>query len=132
MKRMKWGWAAVAALGILMALGPQTNAADDQGQPPARGRRQTAEERFKKLATDLNLTQEQQDKLKPVLQAQAKKARELRQDTSLSAEDRRAKGRTLREDTAKQVKAILTPEQWEKYQKLQQERRPRRRQQQGN
>ncbi|MHB8521193.1 MAG: hypothetical protein ACYDH9_10595 [Limisphaerales bacterium] len=114
-------------LGSLMAFGPQGNAADNQGQTQAGGRRQTAQERMKKLAADLDLTQEQQDKLKPVFQERNKKQRELRQDTSLSAEDRRAKAKTIRDDTAKQVKAILTPEQWEKYQKLQQPNRQRRR-----
>lgn len=129
MNRMKRGLAVAIVLGSLMAFGPQANAADNQGQTQAGGRRQTAQERMKKLAADLNLTQEQQDKLKPVLQEQSKKLRELRQDTSLSATDRRAKAKTIRDDAAKQIKAILTPEQWEKYQKLQQQNRQRRRSQ---
>lgn len=46
-------------------------------------------DRIKQMAEQLGLTQEQQDKLKTLFADQAKKARELRQDTALTDEQRR-------------------------------------------
>ena len=39
-------------------------------------------------------------------------------DTSLTPEDRRAKMKALRDDTTTQMKAVLTPEQFDKWQKM--------------
>jgi protein CpxP len=70
------------------------------------------------LAQQLNLTDDQKAKVKPVLEAQGKKMSEMRADTSLSQEDRRAKMQAIREETTAQMKAILTPEQFDKWQKM--------------
>ena len=91
-------------------------------------------DRIKQMAEQLGLTQEQQDKLKPILAEEAKKMRELRQDTTLSNEQRREKMAKLREENQKALKdsKILTDDQLKKWEKIQednrkraQERRPR-------
>ncbi len=72
----------------------------------------------------LDLTDAQKTQIKPILEEQAKEIKELRADTSLSQEDRRAKMKTLREGLAAKLKDILTPEQFAKFQKMGQRRPP--------
>lgn len=112
----------LAALGLgLLALSPEAKAQDMTStnapaatapMTPRRGRPVTLEQLTKLLA----LTDEQKTNVDVVLQDQKKKLAELRQDTSLSTEDRRAKSKELRDATTAKMKEILTPEQFAKYQ----------------
>jgi Spy/CpxP family protein refolding chaperone len=70
------------------------------------------------LAQQLNLTDDQKAKVKPILEARDQKMRDLRGDTSLTPEDRRARMKALRDDMTTQMKAVLTPEQFDKWQKM--------------
>jgi len=80
---------------------------------------------LEQMAQQLNLTDDQKPKVKSVMEARDKKVSELRGDTSLSQEDRQAKMKTIREETTTQMKAILTPEQFDKWQQMgQRGRRP--------
>ena len=80
--------------------------------------RPAIQERLKKLSENLNLTDEQKEKLKPIIREQAGKIRELRQNSDLSREDKLAKFKELRQDMDKKIEPILTPEQKEKWKKL--------------
>ena len=44
---------------------------------------------------------------------------DLRQDTSLSQEDKAAKRKAIQEDTTAKMKAVLTAEQFQKWQEMQ-------------
>ena len=66
----------------------------------------------------LNLTADQKPKVQAIMDAQRQKVRDLRGDTSLTPEDRRAKMKALHDDMVTQMKAVLTPEQFDKWQKM--------------
>ena len=68
------------------------------------------------LTTNLSLTAEQVPKVKAVLDEQRTKMGELRNETDQEA--RRTKGQALRAETTAKMKAILTPEQFTKYEKM--------------
>jgi len=51
---------------------------------------------------------------------------DLRQDTSLSREDKMAKRKAIQDDTATQMKAVLTADQFQKWQDMQSQMRSRR------
>ncbi|HXZ80864.1 MAG TPA: hypothetical protein VEG30_13110 [Terriglobales bacterium] len=70
------------------------------------------------LTQKLNLTADQQAKLKPVLEQQHQQMRALRTDTSLTPEQKQAKVQELRENTHNQINAILTPEQQQQFAQL--------------
>lgn len=79
-------------------------------------------DRLKQMTETLGLSEEQQTKLRPILKEETDKMRELRQDTALTQEQRREKAKALRDDSEKKLKAVLTTEQFEKWQKARQER----------
>ena len=88
------------------------------GGPGARGRMG-----FDAIATQLALTDEQRPKAKPVFDELQQKQAALRQDTSLSQEDRTAKRKEIRDAATAKLKDILTPEQLTKWEKMQQGQR---------
>ena len=63
----------------------------------------------------LGLSADQKAKLEPILKSQREQMQALRQDQSLSDDDRRAKARAVREGFAPQINAILTPDQQKKF-----------------
>jgi Spy/CpxP family protein refolding chaperone len=69
------------------------------------------------LALRLGLTDEQKQKVRPVLAEQSQKFLELRKVPDLKPEDRRAKYTAIREEINAKLKPILTPEQYDKYTK---------------
>ena len=107
----------LAAVAGVLSLQLLALAADNQApaQPASGDRAAGLRERMQDTAKELNLTDEQKEKLQTIIRAQAGKLRELRQDTSLSAEDKKEKLRTIREEITAEVKKVLTPEQFEKW-----------------
>jgi protein CpxP len=70
------------------------------------------------IAKQLNLTDDQKPKVKTVLDEQMQKQRDLRTDSTLSADDKKTKLKELRDGTDAKLKEILTPEQYAKWQKF--------------
>ena len=108
---------ALAAVAGVLTLQPLTRAADNkEPAQPAGGNRPGAwRERMQETAKELNLTDEQKEKLQTVIRGQTEKLRELRQDNSLSPEDKREKFQAIREEITADVKKVLSPEQFEKW-----------------
>jgi Spy/CpxP family protein refolding chaperone len=108
---------ALAAVAGALNLQPLARAADNQAPAqPADGNRAAAlRERMQDTAKELNLTDEQKEKLQTIIRREVGKLRDLRQDTSLSPEDKKAKLRALREEITTEVKNVLTPDQFEKW-----------------
>ena len=80
------------------------------------------------MTDELNLTADQQAKIKPLLQDQHDQMQGLMRDTSLSADDRRAKARSVHQTTAAKVREVLNDDQKKKYDAWQQEMREKMRQ----
>ncbi len=116
---------AVITLGALVTYGPMAQAADAGGKT-AKTKRGGRQNQVELMKTELSLTDKQVVELKPVLEEQQKKMREMFQDRNTPREERRAKMQKLQEETNTKLKTILTSEQMEKWQKLQQERRKKR------
>lgn len=73
------------------------------------------------LSEKLNLTEDQKAKLKPILLDQAQQMKAVRDDTSLTPEQKAAKKKAIHETTHDQINAVLTPEQQEKFKEMKQE-----------
>ena len=100
------------------------------GQPPAQipspgqqsiGPHRTLEAlgELRALTTQLNLTPEQRDKVRPVVTEEGEQLRVIRLDEHLTPEKRMQKSREVREAYQPKIAAFLTPEQQEKFKKMQ-------------
>ena len=108
---------ALAAVAGTLTFQPLTRAADTNGpaQPAGAGRLGALRERMQETAKELNLTDEQKQKLQTILSEQMGKLRDVRQDNSLSREEKMEKFKAAREEITAEVKKVLTPEQFEKW-----------------
>ncbi len=111
----------VAAAAIL-ATSITAFAADEKPKAPdapeAARAKHAAGDRLKEMTEKLALTEEQQGKLKEVFAKYAPKAQEVRKDTALSQEDKRAKMTEIRKSETEEIRALLTPEQKEKMKEM--------------
>jgi Spy/CpxP family protein refolding chaperone len=92
----------------------------------------TPEERIAAMKESLKLTDDQVAKLKPIFAKNAEKTKAIREDQSLSQEDRRAKMQELFKSLDEELKPVLTPEQQAKYKEDVEKRRQQRGQRPNN
>ena len=85
--------------------------------PKARQQRLTA------LAKQLNLSTKQAKKLYPIMQAQEPQLQAIRNDASLSRVEKLHRFHAVQDASNPQVKAILTPAQFQQLQAIRQQRR---------
>jgi hypothetical protein len=125
MKLVKASLITALAFGLCLSISPL--AAQDRGDRPRQERPEgpRGQAQLQRLAEQLKLTEEQQTKLRPVLEEQAKKMMALRQDRELTPEQRRERMQKIREESTPKIKGILTTEQFGQYEKLQAQMRER-------
>ena len=90
-----------------------------------RGMMQSPDERLQMLTKQLNLTDDEQAKIKPILVDEQKKMEDLRSDSTLSRQDRFQKMRDIREDSSKQIRSNLDENQQKKFDDMQKEQQKR-------
>jgi len=91
------------------------------GEHPAGGGRRTMESlgEMRWLSQQLNLTEEQKEKLRPILQDEGEQLRTTRLDEHLPLDQKRTKMMEIRDSFRPKIAAVLTPEQQEKMKKIQ-------------
>jgi periplasmic protein CpxP/Spy len=125
MKMKKVSLMAALAVGALIAFSPLVRAEDKptppEKRPPQGQRGEMAKERIAKMAEELKLTDEQKTKVTALLKEQEETRRGMKEATP---EERKEKMKASREEMQKQMKAILTPEQYTKWENLRKEGAP--------
>jgi len=119
---------ALIAITGLLALSPSVRAqtgTSTNPPPTRRGRGMTVDAQLARLETRLGetnkLTDAQKPKVKVVLEDRIKKLQELRgQRDSLSQEEMRAKMTAVTDETNKQMKEILTADQYKTWEQMSQ------------
>jgi len=110
------------ALAMALALGSVPAWAQmDQGQGGGQwghGQPMTADQRLQMMTKQLNLTTDQQEKIKPLLESESQQIQTLRQDSSLSREDRMTKMQQIRQSTNDQIKSSLNADQQQKFEQM--------------
>jgi len=110
--------ATVATMTLLSA------SAQEQTPPsPPATAHPAASNRLAQVAVELKLTDAQRAQLKAALQNMRTEVQRIRDDTSLSQDQRRQKMREARQETLRTVKGILTPEQFAKWQQIRSNRK---------
>ncbi len=132
MKTTKNTFVAALAVGALIACSSSLRAQDaaapaapaeknaPAGGPPAGERGPGMRGGRPDIAKALDLTDDQKPKVEALMKASMEKRKALREDTSLSMDDKKAKAKAIQEDMAAQMKAVLTPEQFAKFEKMSQ------------
>jgi len=113
--------AAVFSVGLAMAM-PQEQAPGSEAGRPAH-RQMDPNRQVKMLTKRLNLTEDQQKQLLPILSDRQQQFENIRNDSSLAPADRREKMRAARQDSETKLKAILTDSQKQTYDQMQQNMR---------
>jgi periplasmic protein CpxP/Spy len=117
-------WFAALLLAVFMAGFGESRAAEgDQvtteppGQTQGTGqmRRAIPGVKLKKTEEKLSLNAEQREKMQVLVDKELEQIKALRQDRSLTKEQKREKFSQLREATHDKIKEILTPEQQKKF-----------------
>ena len=76
------------------------------------------DQKLQMMTSQLNLTTDQQAKIKPILESESQQMQALHQDSSLSREDRMSKMQQIRQGTNEQIKPILTSDQQQKFSEM--------------
>lgn len=87
------------------------------GGPGGRGM-MSPQARLDRLSKELNLTKDQQDKIKPILEDEQKQMEELRSSSGGERPDM-SKMRDIRKSHDEQIRAVLTSDQQTKYDEMQ-------------
>lgn len=110
----------------MLALGGYACAQDQDNAPPPQGQwghgphRMDPNRQLEHLTRELNLSTDQQSQIKPLLVDQQQKMEALHQDESLAQEDRRAKAKSISDDTHSRIEAVLNDDQKQKFEAMQQ------------
>jgi periplasmic protein CpxP/Spy len=88
--------------------------------------------RVQHLTKKLNLSSDQQTKVKGILDQQQTEFQSMHQDSSMSRQDRHAKMMDLRKSTDDQIRAVLNPDQQKKFDNMRQKQMQRMRQHQDH
>ncbi len=100
-----------------LAMRAQDSTTNTPPPAPQRGMRGGAPS-FDQVSQQLNLTDDQKPKVKAILDSMNQQNRAVRQDQSVTGANRRAKLQSIRDDANTKLKAILTPDQFQKWQTL--------------
>jgi len=126
---------AIVALGALVGFGTVARAAETNtpANPPAEKKAEAAKPTAKPTAEDIakldeavGLSAEQKAKVSALLRELNEKRRAIKEDTSLSSEEKKTKTKALNEEIQGKdgkIKALMTAEQFAKWEKLQAARR---------
>ena len=102
----------------LMAAGPnEPNKPKHQMRDQQRMMKDRTEMRLEEMTKRLNLTKEQQEAIKPIIQDENTKIEAVMKDQTLTREQKQPKIQEIRKESMAKIDAKLTPEQQEKLKK---------------
>jgi Spy/CpxP family protein refolding chaperone len=103
----------------------QTESGPSSGRDRHMGRHRmrSVDDQVKHMTRKLNLSDDQQAKLKPILEDQRTQMEQIRSDSSLSRDDRFSKMKSVHENSMGQIKSILNEDQQKKFEQMQEKRR---------
>jgi periplasmic protein CpxP/Spy len=86
--------------------------------PTSSAQKGSAMSKAQAIAQQLNFTPQQKEKVLPILAAEVPKVQAIKNDNSLSSMQKMQQIRTIHQQTDPQMKAILSPEQYEKLKQI--------------
>ena len=86
--------------------------------PTSFAQKGAAMQKAEAIAQQLNLTPQQKEKILPILSAEAPKLNAIKNDNSLSKIQKMEQVRAIHQQTDPEMKAILSPEQYQKLKQI--------------
>ncbi|MDI3253604.1 MAG: hypothetical protein QJR10_02295 [Bacillota bacterium] len=132
MRKLVCTLALSGLLGFGMTAAFAQDAASQQAPteaPPMHGPRHqmgNPDAQLAHLTKALGLTSDQQTQIKPLLESQQQQIQQVRQDSTLSRQDKMSKVQSIHEDTKGKIEAVLNDQQKQKYEAMQQRMQQRR------
>jgi protein CpxP len=117
---------AVVMLGGLFTAAQATTMASFPGlgmRRHGRGQMPSVDDQVKRMTKQLGLNDDQQQKLRPILEDQRQQMQQLRNDSSLSKDEKFSKMRDMHEKASSEIKTFLNDSQQKKFDEIQQKRR---------
>lgn len=125
MSNTRWSILAVlmlSAAGLTFAQPSQESQAPTPNQHAGvQHNGESVDQHLQMLSEKLNLTDDQEAKLKPIVQDLMQQTKAVHDDSSLSPEQKRTKMKSIHESFHDQINAVLTPEQQTKFKQMQRE-----------
>jgi len=96
-------------LALLVALSAPRIVAQAQTSSIDPETRAKVQDKLQHISSELNLSDAQQQQLKPILQGEAQQLKAVKDDASLSDDQKRAKAKEIHQSAKSQMSTILTP-----------------------
>jgi protein CpxP len=115
---------AIAALSVVtpVVIAQTQDSAENKSQQDttqsSAQQQENVESKLQQISQQLNLSEEQKTKLKPILQDEVDQLKALKSDTSVSTQEKFQKAKEIRASHKQQIDAILTPDQKQKWQQM--------------
>ena len=106
---------SILCFGMSVLIATMSSAQQKAEQQPSAQQQST---KLQEIAQYLSLTPQQKDKILPILAAEAPKVREIKNDPSLSRMQRTQRIKAIHQQNDPQMKAILSPQQYQKLQAM--------------
>ena len=87
--------------------------------------RAKVQEKLQQISGELNLSDDQKQQLKPILQNEFQQLKAVKDDTSLSDDQKRSKVGEIRGNAKSQMSTILTPDQQKKLETMKEQAEPK-------
>jgi protein CpxP len=115
MKLMRILTLLAACLFAMAALSQQNPPAQESGEHKHGGQMGTTDDLMKELTTKLDLTTDQQSRVRAILDEHHQQAKATMNDQSLSKEDKHAKMKSMHDSVHAKVREVLTDDQKPKF-----------------
>ena len=114
----------MAMIGVAAAQeSPTPESAPNEGSPGGPAGGGAIQKRLENLSKQLNLTDEQKDKIGPLLRREGERIRDVRQNNSLTQGQAKRRIALIHRETNQHIAQVLTPEQNKQWQQMREERR---------
>ena len=123
------GLALMSGVAFAQTNGTQTTGSQDQNHMGKMGghhhgdRKEDMQEHMNKMATKLNLTADQKTQVQGIMQDSMQQSRAIKQDSSLTKDQKEAKIKELHESQHSKINAVLTPDQQTKFTEMRKDMR---------
>ena len=123
MKSLILGLALMSGVAFAQSSGTQDQSQSQMGNHRHGDRKEDMQEHMDKMSTALGLTADQKSQVQDIMKEQMSQARTVRQDSSLSDDQKQAKMKELHESTHSKINAVLTPDQQKKFAEMRKDMR---------